>query len=194
MDLIRWIRGQHRGVRGFFEASVYSVLSPDQLRQRPGGIGNSVAWLMWHLARTEDAIVNSIIRGEKQVLLGDGWIDNLGVDVTNIGTGLGDDEVEAISAGMDIEACNGYWKTVADQTSEWLKTIGPEALEEVPDMQARIATIPAMIAGADNANATSFWTGRSAGYLLGGTVISHGYIHVGEMNSIRGRIGVSGWV
>ena len=194
MDLIRWIRGQHRGVRNFFEVSVYSVLSPEQLRQRPGGVGNSVAWLMWHLARTEDAIVNSIIRGEGQVLLADGWIDKLGVDVTNIGTGLGDDEVEAISAKMDVDACNEYWMTVAGQTSEWLKTIEPAALDEVPDMQARLATIPAMIAGSDNTTATSFWSGRTAGFLLGGTVISHGYIHVGEMNSIRGRIGVSGWV
>ena len=190
MDLIRWIRGQHRGVRRVFEANIYSALTADQMRERPDGIGNSVGWLMWHMARTEDVIVNSVIREQDQVLMGDGWMNKLGVDSTLIGTGLDDEEVVDISSRIDIEAANEYWKTIADQTSEWLKTIDAEALERIPDMQGRIEAIPPVFASIENTVAASFWGGRSIGYLFGGTVISHGYIHVGEMQSIVGRLGV----
>lgn len=188
MDLIRWIRGQHRGVRRVFEHNIYSALTADQIRERPDGVGNSVVWLMWHMARTEDAIVNAVIRERDQILLTDGWTEKLGVESTLIGTGLGEEEVEDISKRIDVESVNEYWKTVSDQTSEFLKTTDAESLERIPEW--RIEAAPPIIAGVENAAAASFWAGRSVGFLFGGTIISHGYIHVGEMQSIVGRLGV----
>ena len=188
MDLIRWIRGQHRGVRRVFESNIYSALDADQMRDRPDGSGNSVVWLMWHLARTEDAIVNAVIHERDQILLTDGWTEKLGVESTLIGTGLGEEEVEDISKRIDVDSVNEYWKTVADETSEWLKTMNEETLERIPEW--RIEEAPPIIAGVENAAAASFWSGRTVGFLFGGTVISHGYIHIGEMQSIVGRLGV----
>ncbi len=188
MDLIRWIRGQHRGVRRVFENNIYSALTTDQMRERPNGVGNSVVWLMWHMARTEDAIVNAVIRERDQILLTHGWTEKLKVESTLIGTGLGEEEVEEISKRIDVESVNEYWKTVSDQTSEWLKTMDAETLERIPEW--KIEAAPPIIAGVENAAAASYWSGRTVGFLFGGTVISHGYIHVGEMQSIVGRLGV----
>lgn len=188
MDLIRWIRGQHRGVRRVFENNIHSALSADQMRERPDGVGNSVVWLMWHMARTEDAIVNAVICERDQILLTDGWTERLGVESTLIGTGLGEEEVEDISKRIDVDSVNEYWKTVADESSEWLKTMDEETLERIPEW--RLEEAPPIIAGVENAAAASFWSGRTVGFLFGGTVISHGYIHIGEMQSIVGRLGV----
>jgi hypothetical protein len=149
---------------------------------------------MWHMARTEDAIVNAVIRERDQILLSDAWMQKLGVESTLIGTGLGEEEVEDISTRIDVESVNEYWKKVADETSEWLKTIDADSLDNIPDFQARIEATPPVLANIDNSAAASFWAGRSVGFLFGGTIISHGYIHVGEMQSIVGRLGVKSWI
>jgi len=36
-------------------------ISDDQMRLRPGKETNSIAWLVWHMARTEDVVVNLVV-------------------------------------------------------------------------------------------------------------------------------------
>ena len=191
MDLMKWVKGQHAGVRYIFEASVRGSLLPAQLLERLGGKGNSIAWLMWHSARSEDVIVNSIIRGEPQVLT-QGWQDKAGLDMTHIGTGLSDDEVAEFGKRADPTVIDDYWGAVALQTSTWLASIDPSALDVTPDMDERLKGVPPILAGGGT-GAMDFWRGRSSGFLLSSPVISHQYMHVGEMQYIRGALGSSGW-
>lgn len=193
VDIIRWIRGQHRGVRFTFETQVFGAVPPERLTERPGGVGNSILWLMWHVSRTEDLMVNSLIRGAPQLLIEDGWGERMGVEVAHIGTGMADDEVEGFALKLKPEAVDEYWRAVATTTSEWLKTIGPDDLDAVPDFDARLAEIPPVLATGSSGPAIDFFKGRPVAFLLGGPVISHGYIHVGEMASIRGRLGLQAW-
>src|SRR5687767_10501000 len=92
MELMKWIKAQHKGVIWSFENMV-GKLTNDQLLERPGGVGNSIGWLMWHMARTEDVIVNTGIRGADQVLISQGWAEKLGISDQRIGTGFGDAEL-----------------------------------------------------------------------------------------------------
>lgn len=190
---IEILRGLHRGVRFLFENSIRNVVSDEQMKERIDGRGNSILWLIWHLARTEDAVVQTLIKGEPQILLGNGWQERLGVDVTNIGTGLGDDEVAELTKQLSFEAADAYWQATAKASYEWLKTIGPADLDVVPDLQARLEGVPPILAGSGNDALMSFWTGRSVNFLFSGPVISHGYIHLGQMQEIGGRLGRVGW-
>jgi len=36
-------------------------ISDDQMWLRPGKETNSIAWLVWHMARTEDVVVNLVV-------------------------------------------------------------------------------------------------------------------------------------
>jgi hypothetical protein len=193
MDVIPWIKGQHKGVRFFYETAVRNVLSAEQMKERPGGVGNSVAWLVWHVARSEDMIVNAIIREQPQILLEDAWQEKLGIDATHIGTGLGDDEVGNFTDKLDPIAADDYWRTVAESTYEWLRTLEASDLDRIPDFDKVLKAIPSVLASGDSQGAIDFWNGRSVAYLLGGVVINHGYIHVGEMQAITGRLGEQGW-
>jgi len=47
-------------------------LSEEQMRARPGKGLNSILWLLWHTARTEDAAVNLVVHAGTQVL-DEGW-------------------------------------------------------------------------------------------------------------------------
>jgi hypothetical protein len=56
-----------------FQDLLLGGLSDDELRQRPLEGMNSLAWLLWHMARTEDMGVNLIVAGRKPVLEEEGW-------------------------------------------------------------------------------------------------------------------------
>lgn len=188
MDLMKWIVAQHRGVRGAFNATVSSMVTHDQMKLRHRDEGNSIAWVMWHMARTEDVIVNAIIRGQPQLADRDAWAAKIGFEDQRIGTGFGDVEVEDFGKSVDVAALDLYWQAVAESTTAWLKSIDPAKLEEVPDTDAVAARLPEDTFGANNAG-LQFWGASSAGRLIGGPVISHGYMHVGEMMTIRSRLG-----
>jgi len=191
MDLMKWIIAQHRGVRAAFNMTVSSMVTPDQMKERPGGEGNSIAWVMWHMARTEDVIINAMILGEPQLLDSGGWSAKIGIDDQRIGTGFDDNEVEDFCRVVDVKTLDLYWQAVAESTTTWLKSIDPARLDEKPDADAVAAALPEGTFGPNNAG-LQVWAGSSAGRLVGGPIISHGYMHVGEMTTIRSRLGARG--
>ena len=65
---------------------VFVGLTDDQMRARPGKGLNSLVWLLWHMARTEDVAVNLVVAGRPQVL-DDDWLRRLNVPWRTIGTG-----------------------------------------------------------------------------------------------------------
>lgn len=188
MELMKWIIAQHRGVRGAFNATVSSMVTHDQMKVRPGGEGNSIAWVMWHMARTEDVIVNGIIRRQPQLLDQDAWASKIGIDDQRIGTGFGDDEIEDFGKAVDVAALDSYWQVVAESSTAWLKSIDAAQLDDLPDTDSVASELPEGTFGANNAG-LQFWGGSSTGRLIGGPIISHGYMHVGEMGTIRSRLG-----
>ena len=163
------------------------------MKERPGERGNSVAWLMWHTARTEDMALNSLIQGTPQILIDGDWGNKLGIDATHIGTGLGDDEVADFTKELNVEAVDEYWQETAKASYRWLKSISETDLDFVPDFEERMASSPPVIASGGSELATQFWKGRNTGQLFQGLVIGHGFIHVGQMQEIGGQLGHVGW-
>src|SRR5258708_37544500 len=50
----------------------FAGLTDEQMRVRPREDLNSIAWLMWHIARAEDILVGQVVAGGAQ-LFDDGW-------------------------------------------------------------------------------------------------------------------------
>src|SRR3989442_1416549 len=46
----------------------FAGLSDEQMRVRPREDLNSLAWLMWHIARAEDIMVGALIAGREQMV------------------------------------------------------------------------------------------------------------------------------
>ncbi|MCA1840101.1 MAG: DinB family protein [Actinobacteria bacterium] len=193
MDAKETLRQMHRGVRYMFENSIKSVFSYEQMKDRVDDKGNSIAWLMWHMARTEDVVVSSLVQDIPQVLISGDWLPKLGIEEEHIGTGLGDDDVAEFTKKMNVEAVDDYWSAVAKASFHWLKGTEEADLDVVPDFGPRLAAIPPIIAGGANEMAATVWEGRTAGQLFMSVVIGHGYIHIGQMQEIGGRLGTVGW-
>lgn len=106
-------------------------LSDDQLAYRLDGRGNSIAWLVWHLARVQDDHVAGVA-GQDQVWP-DGWYDRFGLpfDVAAHGYGHTSDDVAAVRAPARLLL--GYYDAVHDRTLAYLATLTGDDLDRVVD-------------------------------------------------------------
>ncbi len=168
-------------------------LSDDQLRLRPAAGVNSLAWLLWHMARTEDVAVNLVVAGRAQVF-DDDWARRMRVSRRDMGTGMTADEVAELSDGVDVAAVRAYRSAVGIRTREVVQTLGREAWDETLGLED---TTRAAAAGAFGPNdewtdgvGHRPWQGHSRGHQLGQTAIRHNTAHIGEAITVRGLAGL----
>ena len=108
--------------RLYYESLTLDGLTDAQIRLRPGDNLNSLAWLVWHMARCEDVAMNVAIADQPQVL-DEGWTTKLGVDRDDIGTGMTPREVATLSEQIDLDALLSYRHAVGRQTREVIAAI-----------------------------------------------------------------------
>src|SRR5262249_19097200 len=85
----------------------FAGLTDEQMRARPREDLNSLAWIMWHIARAEDVMTNVIVSGGKQVF-DDGWSSRLKISRPDFGIGMSMAEVAALSAPVDLPPLPAY--------------------------------------------------------------------------------------
>ena len=108
-------------------------LDTDALTAAPGPGANTIAWLIWHLARVEDSHVTEVTGGD-QVWAGGDWAVRTGLDPdpANTGYGHGPDEVARVRPeGADVLL--GYLDAVHSRTIAFLTTLAPGDLDRIVD-------------------------------------------------------------
>ena len=108
-------------------------LDASQLNHRPYADGNSVAWLIWHLARVEDAQVADVA-GTPQAWIEDGWYGRLGLPLHQEDTGYGHTSEQVglvrVSSGDELA---GYYRDVHARTAAFVSGLTALQLDEVVD-------------------------------------------------------------
>ncbi|WP_319437143.1 mycothiol transferase [Mycobacterium sp. RTGN5] len=99
---------------------------------RPTATANSIAWLIWHSARIQDAQLADIA-GTDQVWFAGGWVDRFGLDLPRDAHGYGQtpDEVGKVRAPADLLA--GYYHAVHKVTLEYIASVTTDELARVVD-------------------------------------------------------------
>ena len=195
MDLVTFFLRQHAAVHAsdvsgltFSAQRVFGEASDDQMRTRPGKGLNSLVWLLWHMARTEDAAVNPVIAGRDQVL-DDAWMRRMNVPWRIIGSGMTDDEVTAMSARADIAAVRAYRSAVGLRTREVVQALGADAWDEIVGVED-ITRGAAAGAFRDWVEGTTYpWQGWTRGDQLASSALRHNAAHMGEAVTVRGLAG-----
>src|SRR5262249_11835725 len=85
------------------------------MRLRPSEGLNSLVWLLWHMARTEDVAINVIVAGSDQVLDAE-WARRMNPPWRIIGTGMTDSEVGELTARADVPSVRAYRSAVGIRT------------------------------------------------------------------------------
>lgn len=113
-------------------AGLTDDLGPELATYRPDDDANTVAWLLWHLARVQDDHVAELA-GVEQVWTSRGWYDRFGLpfDASATGYGQSSDDVAAVVVDGDLLA--GYHGDVHDETLGFIQSLSTADLDRVVD-------------------------------------------------------------
>jgi uncharacterized damage-inducible protein DinB len=112
--------------------SAVDGLTLDQLTTAPGGSGNTIAWLIWHLSRVQDDHVADAA-GTEQVWLTGGWREKFGLDLDGLDTGYGHDQAEVARVQASAELLTAYHEAVAAATESFVRGLNAADLDRVVD-------------------------------------------------------------
>ncbi|HIW61632.1 MAG TPA: DinB family protein [Candidatus Stackebrandtia excrementipullorum] len=111
---------------------VVDGLDSEQLTYRPLDRGNSIAWLVWHMARVADDHIGAMAEREQRWTV-NGWMSrfNLRLPSTDTGFGHGHREVSKVVAPGPLLL--GYLTDVTTATQDYLRTLKAPDYERVVD-------------------------------------------------------------
>jgi hypothetical protein len=193
MDALGLFRLRYDAIHGGFVDDLFAGLTDAQIRAHPHGL-NSVAWLVWHATRVEDAAVSRFVTDQPQVLADGDWRRRLGTERRDVGSGMTGEEARALSARIDVPALRAYARAVADRTRSVAAALAPAAWEEVvaPERVRRVVADEALLVDAARW-VENFWArGHARGWYLLQTALLHPYGHWFDATATRGQLGATG--
>ena len=162
----------------------FAGLTDEQMRVRPREDLNSLAWLMWHIARAEDIMVNAMIAGRAQVF-DDSWMRRLATTRRDFGIGMTSPEVTELTKGIDVIALRDYRDAVGRRTREVVSGFSDadwSGAIEAANVE-RAAASGAF--GARTEQMTKMFPGRPRVAVLNAIALFHSAGHMGEGVTVR---------
>lgn len=159
-------------------------VSDDQMRMRPREDLNSLAWILWHIARAEDIFVNVVLAGRDQVC-DDPWRKRLNVTRRDFGIGMTSPEVWELTREVDLGALREYRDAVGRRTREVVEAFETDDWQGVSEAAAVQRAAAEGAFGARTEMAVKAFTGRPRAMLLSGLALFHPSGHLGEAATVR---------
>jgi len=144
-------------------------LSADQLNYLPDGRTVSIGFNAWHVYRTADNIVNFVMKREQPIWIRTGLVEKMGLPKVDQGTGMALDDARAIKIN-DGPLLLEYGNSVMGEVLDYLKDVPYSTLEEI-QMIKPLGEMPK-------------WR------VFRQVVMTHGFMHLGEINALRGQLGL----
>lgn len=112
---------------------VLEGLGADVVNQMPDAEHSSIAWLIWHAARQQDAQIADL-SGAAQVWRAHGWVQRFGLDRAVEATGFGDSSSEITRVRVaDPALLSGYLEAVVARVIDYVSGLAPTDLDDVVD-------------------------------------------------------------
>lgn len=170
MSTIDFIRSSLKQMHSMYDDSI-ADLTPEQLSWRANDNGCPIAFVLWHYVRTEDNIIQFVLQRKPTVWIEGGWYEKFGLDRTAQGTGMTLEQAQALKLEPKEEFqkyMQDVWKAtddiLADKDDSFLQqTTTVKPLGEMPVQNA-----------------------------IGNMCLTHGFNHLGEIQHIRGLLGLRG--
>ena len=146
-------------------------LTPEQLHQVPAGHAgaNTIAWGLWHYARTEDNVVRYILQNRRPIVWAEGgYAEKLGLPPVAQGTGMTTQEAQALRL-KDLGLFREYMGKVWASTDEYLARLDPAVLDATVTIKP-LGEMPTVRALAE-------------------VCVTHGFTHFGEIELARTLVG-----
>lgn len=144
-------------------------MSKDHLNWLPEGKTVSAGFDAWHIIRTSDNIANFVFRKQMPIWVTNNYFEKMNLPKVDQGTGMGLEDARAVTIN-DPALLRQYLAEVRDSTLDLVKNIDEAELAEV-QMIKPLGEMP-----------------RSR--VIRQVVMTHGFMHLGEINLIKGMMGM----
>jgi len=123
-------------------------LTPEVASYRPDPDANTIAWLVWHLTRVQDAHLSELA-GRPQVWTDQGFADRFELPFSRGATGYGQSSEEVGAVSVPADQLRAYQAAVDAVTTDFLGGVTPADLGRVVDerwdppvtMSARLVSV-----------------------------------------------------
>jgi hypothetical protein len=106
--------------------------SASVLSHRVDDEANTVAWLVWHLARVQDAQIADAA-GVEQLWLSAGWASAFDLPFATSETGYGQDAEAVGAVRASAEQLAGYYDAVHERTLEFIRSLDDGDFDRIVD-------------------------------------------------------------
>ena len=143
-------------------------LTPEQINFLPEGKTTSIGFSAWHIFRTADNITNFVLQQKQPIWLAQDYVTRMNLPKVAQGTGMGMDDARGITIA-DPALLREYGRLVLDDSMAYIKRTTLEELEPI-QMIKPLGEMPR-------------WR------VMRQVLMTHGFMHLGEMNVLRGMQG-----
>jgi len=164
MDLKDYIKSELDGLKRN-TGRVLNTLTQQELSWRPAAGCNSMGLILFHIARSEDSMVQGTLAGKTQVWENEKWYQKLNMAQNEAGAHYTIDQVNAFIV-PDIKILMSYYDTVRAKTIEYLGGISPAEFERKVKLPFGEFTVAGMFS----------------------LVVNHTAGHIGEISYLRGML------
>ncbi|MGC4933787.1 mycothiol transferase [Gordonia sp. DT30] len=112
--------------------SVLDGIEEARLTWQPAEGANTIAWLVWHLARVQDAQIADVA-GTDQIWTIDGWYDRFALPFPPSATGYGQSPEDVIRVVGPVELLLGYYDATHRATVDYLVDVDDADLDRIID-------------------------------------------------------------
>jgi len=144
-------------------------LTTQQLNWLPEGKTVNAGFNAWHVWRTQDNIVNFVFQQKQPIWMRDGYVERMALPKVAQGTGMSMEEARALRF-EDPALLREYGAKVGVEVLAWLKDVPEATLAEV-QMIKPLGEMPK-------------WR------VVRQVLMTHGFMHLGEINAIKGVLGL----
>jgi hypothetical protein len=150
-----------------------SEITPEQLHAVPADHpkANTIAWGLFHCVRTEDNVVRFVLQDRRPTVWMEGaYADRLGLPPVAQGTGMTVADAQALRI-KDLDLFREYMQKVWASSEDLCAQAEPAFFDKMVTIKP-LGEMPAIRA-------------------LGQIVVSHGMMHVGQMELVRTLVGAT---
>jgi hypothetical protein len=196
MDACQFFLLRYEPVHRAVTERLLGELTDVQIRSRPIDGVNTIAWIVWHMARGEDLGVSRFVGHRPQLFFEEAWGERLNVPDADLGTGMTAEEVAQLSARIDLDGLRAYWAGLEHRTRAIVSGLHPEDLDAVNDPAyiREVVETDRMFREAGRWG-EGYWAelpDRSKGYFLGYLGLTHAWLHYSEAMVTRSLLGLPG--
>ena len=187
VDLNAWLVADLGAVRDRWSSAIAAHVPEDRWTERADGGGSSIAALLLHVAVHQDLAGRSAIRGLPPLFTERSEGLGLGSNASPVAS-LQEAEDPAVTGSLDLSAVRAYASDVHAESVTTLAGLHPADLDAVGPASARLAELGG-VTHQDAPWLHAMWEGKPVAWFVRWELIGHAQGHVGEMVSIRDRLG-----